>query len=102
MNKIIKKAREIREKKLDKRVKDILLGNELADFICYLKSPWRIMWANFMAGIFRGLGIIVGMTIVLTLLVWFLSKIVDFPFIGQYFLDMKNLLEGYIPNGNYR
>lgn len=55
------------------------------DFFRYLKSPYRIAWSNFLAGIFRGLGILVGMTFVVGLLIWFVSQLVDFPLIGSYF-----------------
>ena len=65
----------------------------IAEFIAYLRSPWRIMWHNFLAGIFRGLGIIVGMTVVFGLLIWLLTNLVDFPLIGSYFWELKEMLE---------
>jgi len=68
---------------------------EVSDFIKYLRSPWRIMWHNFLAGVFRGLGLIVGLTVVFGVLIWILAGLVDFPLIGQYFEDLKNLLEQY-------
>lgn len=68
---------------------------QVSDFMRYLRSPWRIMWHNFVAGVFRGLGIIVGMTAVFALLIAVLAELVDFPLIGQYFADLKNLLEQF-------
>ena len=68
---------------------------QVQDFMKYLHSPWRIVWHNFVAGIFRGLGIIVGMTVVFGVLIWMLTQLVDFPLIGQYFWDLKNILEGF-------
>lgn len=65
------------------------------DFVRYMRSPMRIAWANFVAGLFRGLGIVVGMTLLVTVLLWFLSHLVDFPLIGEYFRDMKELLENF-------
>jgi len=72
------------------------------EFVRYLSSPWRIIWMNFVAGIFKGLGILIGMTVVLAVLIWMITKMVDFPLIGQYFLDLKNMLESFAPNGNFR
>ncbi len=72
------------------------------DFVKYLSSPWRILWINLVAGIFRGLGILIGMTVVLAVVIWVLTKMVDFPLIGEYFLNLKNLLEQFSPNGNFR
>ncbi|PID70702.1 hypothetical protein CSB37_01295 [bacterium DOLZORAL124_38_8] len=63
------------------------------EFARYLKSPKRIFFSNFLAGIAKGLGIVVGMTIVVALLGWILSYLVDFPLIGEYFEDLKNILE---------
>ncbi len=72
------------------------------EFVKYLSSPWRIVWINFIAGIFRGLGILIGMTVVVAILIWMITKMVDFPLIGEYFLDLKNMLENFSPNGNFR
>ena len=68
---------------------------QISEFMKYLQSPWRIIWHNFLAGIFRGLGIIVGMTVVFAFLIWLLTNLVDFPLIGQYFWDLKEVLESF-------
>ena len=68
---------------------------QVSEFVKYLRSPWRIMWHNFLAGIFRGLGIIVGMTVVFAFIIWLLTNLVDFPLIGQYFVDLKVMLESF-------
>ena len=87
---------EIRECKKDtRRLLRIVDAVGLRQFVAYLSSPWRIMWLNFLGGVFRGLGVIIGMTIVFAILIWFLGQFVDFPLIGSYFLDIKNLLEGF-------
>ena len=67
----------------------------IEEFVRYLRSPWRIIWTNLLAGIFRGLGIIIGMTVVFAFLIWLLSGLVDFPVIGQYFTDLKEILEEF-------
>ena len=71
---------------------------EIGDFIRYLHSPLRIIYTNFIAGIARGLGIIVGMTIVFAFLIWLLAGLVNFPLIGQYFHEIKQLLEAFSQN----
>ena len=80
----------------------VLKQTGFKDFMIYLRSPWRIIWSNFLGGMFRGLGIIIGMTLVFAILIWMLGKFVSFPLIGEYFLDLKNLLEGFAPDNNYR
>ncbi|NCP67371.1 hypothetical protein GW756_04195 [bacterium] len=68
---------------------------QVNEFVKYMRSPWRIMWHNFLAGVFRGLGLIVGLTVVFAILIWLLAGLVDFPLIGQYFEELKNLLEQF-------
>ena len=80
---------------------EVLEGAGLRDFVRYLHSPWRIVWANLLGGVFRGLGIIIGMTLVFAILIWVLGKFVDFPLIGRYFLELKNMLEGFSPDSNF-
>lgn len=89
------------DKELKKRTEKLLLGESMSDFIAYLRSPWRILWANLLAGIFRGLGIIIGMTVVIALLVWVLSQMVNFPLIGQYFQELLNILKQFSPSNGY-
>ncbi len=64
--------------------------NEFAE---YLRKPWRIVWINFVAGISRGFGIVLGATVVLALFVWLLGLFIDFPLVGQYFSNLKQILE---------
>ena len=47
----IKKDIKVVEKTIEK-----LKRIELQEFTNYLSSPWRIIWANFLAGTARGLG----------------------------------------------
>lgn len=79
----------------------MLEGIGIDEFVSYLRSPRRILWLNFWAGVAKGFGIIVGMTIVVAVLVSLLSRLVDFPLIGQYFLELKNLLENVAPQLPY-
>jgi hypothetical protein len=84
------------------QIKKVLDGAGFSDFVRYLRSPWRIMWINFWAGVFRGLGILIGMTVVVALLVWFLTKLVDFPLIGEYFEQMLDAIKLYTPTNGMR
>lgn len=73
----------------------------LEDFIRYSSSPWRIMWSNFIAGVFRGLGAIIGASFFIALIVWLLTLFVDIPLIGQYAANTKETVLGYINDTNY-
>lgn len=68
-----------------------------SDFMEYLASPRKIVFWNLIAGLAKGLGIVIGMTVVVALLVWFLTKMVDFPLIGEYFEKILNLIDTAVP-----
>ncbi len=91
-----KKDKRLPQKELDAQaLRKAFEELQVNEFIKYLRSPWRIMWHNFLAGVFKGLGLIVGMTVVFGVLVWILAGLVDFPVIGQYFGELKEMLEQF-------
>lgn len=100
--KIKKKKLPLRDKFTEKRVKTFMNGSDFADFVIYLKSNRKIMWTNFLAGVFRGLGFIIGITLVFALVVWFLAALVDFPVIGEYAKDAKKQLTDYAEETKYK
>ena len=57
---------------------------ELEDFMRYLNSPWRIIWRNLIAGLARGLGAVLGATVIVGLAIWVLKIFIDLPLIGEY------------------
>lgn len=67
----------------------------IPEFIDYIRSPWKVLWVNLLSGIARGVGIVIGMTIVIAFILWLLGKFVDFPLIGQYFQDLKETIEKF-------
>lgn len=85
-----------------KAVSKLLLSTGFADFVKYLKSPWKIIWINFLAGIFRGLGVIIGMTVVFAIVIWMLSQFVNYPLIGEYVQNIKTQLVNYTEQTNYK
>lgn len=79
-----------------KKLEALLRGlkkSGLEDFMTYMSSPWKIMIVNLWAGIFRGLGFLLGATVVMAALAWIVSLFVDFPLVGQYFSDLQEALE---------
>ncbi len=55
----------------------------LEEFIEYIRSPWKMLWPNFIAWVARGFGALVGATIVIGLVGWSLAILIDLPLIGQ-------------------
>jgi len=86
----------------EKEMVKVLEAANVVDFLEYLQSSKRIMWVNFSAGVFKGLGITVGMTVVLGVLVWVLTILVDLPLVGEYFEDAKGYVTEYAEDTNYK
>lgn len=74
----------------------------VVEYLEYLQSGKRIMWVNFKAGIARGFGVTVGMTVVLGVFIWVLTMLVDLPVVGEYFEDAKRYVNEYADNTNYK
>ena len=85
----------------DKELVKVFEAAGVVDFLEYLQSGKRLMWINFKAGIAKGLGITLGMTVVLGILIWVLTLLVDLPIVGEYFQDAKQYVTEYAENTNY-
>ncbi|MBC7498238.1 hypothetical protein H7170_01195 [Candidatus Gracilibacteria bacterium] len=77
----------------------------LEEFIEYIRSPWKMLWPNFIAGVARGFGALVGATIVIGLVGWSLAIIIDLPLIGQrlepYVTHIQTEFKKYTEATNY-
>lgn len=80
---------------------EIRANQALKEFIRYSSSPWRIVWTNFVAGVFRGLGAIIGASVFIAFLIWVLTLFVDAPLIGEYAKEVKETVIGYVNDTNY-
>ncbi len=96
------KLKKLRDKALEKRVKDLIFGKDFTNFIIYLKSTRKIIITNLLAGIFRGLGFVIGITVVFALLVWFLTALNGFPVIGEYATHAGKMLTEYAEETKYK
>ena len=85
----------------DKELVKIFEAAGVVDYLEYLQSGKRIMWVNFKAGIARGFGITIGMTVVLGIFIWILTMLVDLPLVGEYFADAQQYISEYADNTNY-
>ena len=77
----------------------------LEEFIEYIRSPWKMLWPNFIAGVARGFGALVGATIVIGLVGWSLAILIDLPLIGQRLEPYVNQIQAefkkYTETTNY-
>ena len=73
----------------------------VVDYLQYLQSRKRIMLTNFLAGISRGFGIVIGMTVVLAIFIWILAQLVSLPFVGEFFEKVEGQIQEYMEKTNY-
>jgi hypothetical protein len=66
----------------------------LAEYISLMQRPFRLMFVNFLAGLARGFGIAVGLTIVASLFIVFLSYLanLNLPIIGDYIAKLVQIV----------
>ncbi len=74
----------------------------VVDFMQYLQSGRSILWINFKSGVAKGLGMTLGMTVILGLLIWTLTKLVALPVIGEYFADAQEYINEYVEKTDYK
>lgn len=82
------------ENKLDK-INKVLSKNNILELVDLLGNTKKLIFRNFLAGIFRGIGIGIGVTILTAILIYILQKIVrlNIPIIGQYISDIAEIVE---------
>lgn len=91
---IKKKEYNLLNKSIDDLTDTLEKGN-LKELTYILGSKKEIIIRNLIAGIFRGVGIGIGVTIVSALIVILLQKIVklNIPIIGEYVTDIVEIVQ---------
>jgi hypothetical protein len=62
---------------------DAIEASGLEEFMEYIRSPWKMFWPNFIAWVVRWFGAVVWASIVIALIGWTFSMIIDLPLIGK-------------------
>lgn len=86
----------------DKELVKIFEAGGVVEYLEYLQSGKRLLWLNFKAGVAKGFGVTIGMTVVVALFIWILTMLVDLPLIGAYFSDAQQYVAEYADNTNYK
>jgi Domain of unknown function (DUF5665) len=77
------------------RIAKIVERMNLGDYVGLLQRPGRLLWINFLAGLARGLGTILGATVLVSLIVaiaqWIIAS--HLPGIGRFVQDFVQLLK---------
>lgn len=78
------------------RLIEFLDKKNIEQIIDILGSKKQILKRNFLAGIFRGMGFGIGVTIVTAVIIYFLQRLVrlNLPWIGKFISDIVEIVEG--------
>lgn len=91
---IRKKKYQLLNKSIENLNRTLQLGN-IEDLSNFLGNKKEMIKRNFLAGIFRGVGIGIGVTVVTAILVIILQQIVtlNIPIIGEYIADIVEIVQ---------
>ena len=86
------------KKRLNNNIEKLIVKLEnknLEEIFYVLGNKKEIAKRNFIAGIFRGIGIGIGVTVITAILIILLQKIVtlNIPIIGEYIADIVDIVE---------
>lgn len=89
-----KKKYNLLNKSIDDLAETLEKGN-LKDLIYLLGNKKEIIVRNLLAGIFRGVGIGIGVTLISAILIFILQRIVklNIPIIGEYITDIVEIVQ---------
>ncbi len=92
--------------KLNKSIEKLASHFEKANIQDYLKfagNPWKVLFTNLLAGIFRGFGLAIGITVIFAVIMIILTKIlshlITLPFVGQQIAQLVEMVNGYLKEG---
>lgn len=77
------------------KINTIMQKSNIHEMLYVLGNKKEIIKRNFLAGIFRGIGIGIGITVITAILIILLQKIVtlNIPIIGEYISDIVDIVQ---------
>lgn len=64
----------------------------MKEYIELIQSPKRLIYLSLLSGVFRGLGMAIGMTILFAILLYILHKLVALPVIGSFVAEIVRIV----------
>lgn len=76
----------------------LMVKYNINDLVEILSSPLRLMYLNFLAGLSRGFGIAVGLTLIAGVFLTILAKIasLNLPIISKFIAEIVRLVENQL------
>ncbi|GLG01092.1 hypothetical protein Alches_11310 [Alicyclobacillus hesperidum subsp. aegles] len=85
------------------RLAEYLEGVNFAAYVDLIQTPWRLALLNLIGGIFRGLGIGLGFTIIAGTIVMLLQQleVLNIPVIGKFIADLVAIVQAQLHTRQY-
>ncbi|MDD4351768.1 MAG: DUF5665 domain-containing protein [Candidatus Gracilibacteria bacterium] len=77
-----------------KKFNELMDSLGLAEYMDYLSSPRKIILINLLAGVMRGLGFVLGMTVVVAVITFMVSYMAALPVVGEWFSWLRDVIAG--------
>ena len=66
---------------------------DVRGLVNYIRHPVRLFFLNVLAGMGRGVGFAIGVSILAALIIFFLRRIVNIPYIGKFIAQLLDVVE---------
>lgn len=85
-------------RRLEEKINELIISMEkikLAEYVELLNNPKKLLWVNFVAGIARGLGTAIGLTLLFALLLYILQKLVllNLPLLSDFIATLIHMVQ---------
>ncbi len=67
------------------RLSNLLERAKIAEYVRMSERPIRLLFLNFLIGLARGFGFLIGASVMVAFFLYLLGKLVQLPYIGEYF-----------------
>ncbi len=80
------------------QISDSLERSKIAEYVELLNHPWRLAYLNLISGLFRGVGLAVGFTLLGSLLIYVLTRsfVLNLPIIGNFIGELVWIIQQYL------
>jgi len=77
------------------KVSNNMERTQIADYVDLMNRPFKLIWRNFLVGVSRGVGSIVGIAVFATLILYVLQMLgaLNLPIVGDYIADLVRIVQ---------
>lgn len=75
-----------------------IYSQRIAEYVQMYAKPGKLLWINFLIGVFRGVGMAVGFTVLGAVLIYILKKLVvlNIPLIGNFIAEIAKIVQQHL------